>query len=267
MLVKRSAASTTHRRYDAMRAFTAARDADTPDELWLCEHPPVYTQGLAGRPSTCSTPGDIPVVQTDRGGQVTYHGPGPGGGLSADRPAARSAIYVKEYVYRLEEARDQDAGALRRDRPPGAPARRASTCGWTIRSAMPRSTGPAEPRRPVPRARQDRRAGHQGQPPLHLPRRGAERGDGPGPFGASTLAAMPGCERSIFLQSASHATWDEAAHVLGAKLARLPGPDGAPRSTTSSATRSTPSLRPARQAEGRGQDCRASRSRWCRPRC
>jgi len=60
----------------AMRAFTDQRTADTPDELWLLEHPPVYTQGLAGRPEHVLDPGDIPVIQTDRGGQVTYHGPG-----------------------------------------------------------------------------------------------------------------------------------------------------------------------------------------------
>ncbi len=60
----------------AMRAFTAARDADTLDELWLLEHPPVFTLGQAGRPEHLLDPGPIPVVRTDRGGQVTYHGPG-----------------------------------------------------------------------------------------------------------------------------------------------------------------------------------------------
>ena len=62
--------------YEAMRAFAAERDADTPDALWVCEHPGVYTQGLAGKADHLLNPGDIPVVQTDRGGQVTYHGPG-----------------------------------------------------------------------------------------------------------------------------------------------------------------------------------------------
>jgi len=59
-----------------MRAFTASRDVQTPDELWLLEHPPVFTQGQAGRPEHLLAPGDIPVIQSDRGGQVTYHGPG-----------------------------------------------------------------------------------------------------------------------------------------------------------------------------------------------
>ena len=60
----------------AMRAFTDRRGPDTPDEIWLLEHPPVYTQGLAGKPEHVLHPGEIPVIQTDRGGQVTYHGPG-----------------------------------------------------------------------------------------------------------------------------------------------------------------------------------------------
>jgi lipoyl(octanoyl) transferase len=60
----------------AMTAFTNSRTADTPDELWLVEHPPVFTQGQAGKPEHLLLPGDIPVVQADRGGQVTYHGPG-----------------------------------------------------------------------------------------------------------------------------------------------------------------------------------------------
>jgi len=59
-----------------MQTFTAERDTTTPDELWLVEHPPVYTQGQAGRAEHILDAGDIPVVQIDRGGQVTYHGPG-----------------------------------------------------------------------------------------------------------------------------------------------------------------------------------------------
>ncbi|WP_435103930.1 lipoyl(octanoyl) transferase LipB [Arhodomonas sp. AD133] len=59
-----------------MQTFTAARDAATEDELWLVEHPPVFTQGLNGKPEHVIAPGYIPVVPVDRGGQVTYHGPG-----------------------------------------------------------------------------------------------------------------------------------------------------------------------------------------------
>jgi lipoyl(octanoyl) transferase len=60
----------------AMQVFTDARDAQTPDEIWFLEHPPVFTLGLAGKREHLLAPGDIPVVQIDRGGQVTYHGPG-----------------------------------------------------------------------------------------------------------------------------------------------------------------------------------------------
>jgi lipoyl(octanoyl) transferase len=61
---------------DAMRHFTDTRDADSPDELWLLQHPPVFTQGQAGKAEHVLAPGSIPVVKVDRGGQVTYHGPG-----------------------------------------------------------------------------------------------------------------------------------------------------------------------------------------------
>lgn len=67
-------------RYDdvfrAMRTFTDARDSSTQDEIWLTEHQPVFTQGQAGKAEFLLTPGDIPVVRSDRGGQITYHGPG-----------------------------------------------------------------------------------------------------------------------------------------------------------------------------------------------
>lgn len=89
--------------FDAMRAFTETRDTSTPDELWLCQHPPVFTLGLAGRPEHLLAPGAIPVVQTNRGGQVTYHGPG----QLVAYPLVdmkRLGIYVKEYVFRLEAA-------------------------------------------------------------------------------------------------------------------------------------------------------------------
>ncbi|MEP1214692.1 MAG: lipoyl(octanoyl) transferase LipB [Marinobacter sp.] len=62
--------------WEAMKSFTAGRDASTPDEIWLLEHPRVYTQGQAGKAEHILAPGDIPVIQVDRGGQVTYHGPG-----------------------------------------------------------------------------------------------------------------------------------------------------------------------------------------------
>lgn len=62
--------------WHAMQTFTDARDENTADEIWLLQHPPVFTQGQAGKAEHILAPGDIPVVQVDRGGQVTYHGPG-----------------------------------------------------------------------------------------------------------------------------------------------------------------------------------------------
>ena len=61
---------------DAMRELTDTRDSQTPDQLWLLQHPRVFTQGQAGKAEHVLAPGDIPVMQVDRGGQVTYHGPG-----------------------------------------------------------------------------------------------------------------------------------------------------------------------------------------------
>lgn len=62
--------------WQAMQRFTDGRNRDTPDEVWLVQHPAVFTQGQSGKPEHLLLPGDIPVVQVDRGGQVTYHGPG-----------------------------------------------------------------------------------------------------------------------------------------------------------------------------------------------
>lgn len=89
--------------WEAMREFTTQRTPDAPDRLWLCEHGPVFTQGLAGKQDHLLCPGDIPVVQTDRGGQVTFHGPGQVVAYPL-LDLRRAGYYVKEYVYRLEEA-------------------------------------------------------------------------------------------------------------------------------------------------------------------
>lgn len=88
---------------DAMRAFSEQRGPEAEDELWLCEHPPTYTQGLAGKADHVLAPAGIPVVQTNRGGQVTYHGPG----QVVAYPLVnlqRLGIYVREFVFRLETA-------------------------------------------------------------------------------------------------------------------------------------------------------------------
>jgi lipoyl(octanoyl) transferase len=88
---------------DAMKTFTADRGPATPDEIWVVEHDPVFTQGLAGKAEHLLDAGAVPVVQTNRGGQVTFHGPG----QVVAYPLVdlrRLGIYVKEFVFRLEEA-------------------------------------------------------------------------------------------------------------------------------------------------------------------
>ena len=89
--------------FDAMKDFVAQRLPGEREQLWICEHPPVFTLGLAGKPEHVLMPGDIPVVPTDRGGQVTYHGPGQVVAYPLIDLKARS-YFVKEYVHRLEEA-------------------------------------------------------------------------------------------------------------------------------------------------------------------
>ena len=87
----------------AMQSLTDARDEATPDELWLVEHDPVFTLGQAGKPEHVLLPGDIPVLQVDRGGQVTYHGPG----QLVAYPLVdlrRLRIGVRDYVCRIEQA-------------------------------------------------------------------------------------------------------------------------------------------------------------------
>jgi lipoyl(octanoyl) transferase len=102
---------------EAMRAFTRARDESTPDELWLLEHPAVYTVGQGA--ALVSVPGEIPLVRTDRGGDITYHGPGQAV-IYALVDLARRSIKVKRFVWLLEQAVIDLVGG-RAERKPGAP--------------------------------------------------------------------------------------------------------------------------------------------------
>ena len=109
--------------FQAMQDFTAARTQETPDELWIVEHPSVYTLGQAGKPEHVLRDVGIPLVKIDRGGQVTYHGPGQVViYLLLDLP--RLKIKVRELVTAIEQAvidllADYDVAALRRDGAPG----------------------------------------------------------------------------------------------------------------------------------------------------
>ncbi len=109
--------------FDAMRAFTAARTAETPDELWIVEHPPVYTLGQAGKPEHILRDVGIPVVPIDRGGQVTYHGPGQVV-IYLLLDLTRRRLKVRELVTAIEQAvidllADFGVAAARRDGAPG----------------------------------------------------------------------------------------------------------------------------------------------------
>ncbi len=111
--------------FAAMRAFTDARTADTRDELWIVEHPPVFTLGLGADHAHVLNAHSIPVIQTDRGGEVTYHGPGQAViYLLMDlrrRPGAR--LFAREFVHKIEQSviSTLQAYNLHGERKPGAP--------------------------------------------------------------------------------------------------------------------------------------------------
>jgi lipoyl(octanoyl) transferase len=121
----------------AMQAFTDARTDDTPDELWLVEHDPVFTLGQAGKPEHVLMAGDIPVIHVDRGGQVTYHGPGQLV-LYPLLDLKRLKVGVREYVDRIEQAvidtlGDWNITAARRDGAPGVYVNGAKVMALGIR--------------------------------------------------------------------------------------------------------------------------------------
>lgn len=112
--------------YAAMRAFTDNRTADTPDELWIVEHPPVFTLGLGADPAHIHDPHTIPVVQTDRGGEATYHGPGQVVIyllIDMRRNKSGARLFAREFVNRIEQAVIDTLAAynLVGERKPGAP--------------------------------------------------------------------------------------------------------------------------------------------------
>jgi len=109
--------------WDEMRAFTEQRTSDTPDEIWLVEHAGVYTLGQAGKPEHLLFPGTIPVVKSDRGGQVTYHGPGQVVAYVL-MDLRRAGLHIKGLVEQLEEATIRTLstfGISQAVRQPGAP--------------------------------------------------------------------------------------------------------------------------------------------------
>jgi lipoyl(octanoyl) transferase len=200
--------------YEAMRAFTAARGAATPDQLWLCEHPPVFTQGLAGRPEHVRDAAAIPVIATDRGGQVTYHGPGQVVAYPLIE-LRRAGYFVKEYVYRIEEAviRTLEHFGVTGHRVGGAP-------GIYVRLDDPFSHAMLP-------SREDRRFEGLGKIAalgIKVSRRGAYHGVALNvamdlePFTRIDPCGYAGLKTVDLSTIGVSTTWNEAARVLGGKL-------------------------------------------------
>jgi len=202
--------------YEAMQAFTATRRPETADELWLCEHPPTYTQGLAGHSDHVLNAGEIPVVSTNRGGQVTYHGPG----QVVAYPLIdlqRAGYYVKEYVYRIEEAviRTLAHFGVTGHRVAGAP-------GIYVRLDDPFShaalTGPAHPGDPF------RGLGKISALGIKVSRHCSYHGVALNvamdlePFSRINPCGYAGLKTVDLRTIGVSASWDEAAQLLGAKL-------------------------------------------------
>ncbi|CAN7756163.1 MULTISPECIES: lipoyl(octanoyl) transferase LipB [unclassified Variovorax] len=208
--------------YAAMQQATRERTPDTADTLWICEHPPVYTQGLAGKADHVLNPGDIPVVQTDRGGQVTYHGPG----QVVAYPLVdlrRAGYYVKEYVFRIEESviRTLAHFGVTGHRVGGAP-------GIYVRLDDPFShaalTGPTQPADPF------RGLGKIAALGIKVSRHCTYHGVALNvamdlePFSHINPCGYAGLETVDLSTIGVQTTWDEAAQVLANKLAAYLAP-------------------------------------------
>ncbi|WP_240531484.1 lipoyl(octanoyl) transferase LipB [Variovorax boronicumulans] len=199
-----------------MQRFTQERTPETPDALWICVHDPVFTQGLAGKTDHILAPGPIPVVQTDRGGQVTFHGPG----QVVAYPLIdlrRAGYYVKEYVYRIEESvlRTLAHFGVTGHRVPGAP-------GIYVRLDDPFShaalTGP------MPGADPFRGLGKIAALGIKVSRHATYHGVSLNvamdlePFSRINPCGYAGLKTVDLSTIGVQTTWEEAAGVLGQKL-------------------------------------------------
>ena len=201
---------------DAMRVFTEARDDRTPDELWLAEHDPVFTQGIAGRPEHVRDAGGIPVRQSNRGGQITYHGPG----QVVAYPLVdlrRCGIYVKEYVHRLEAAvlKVLEAYRVTGHRVAGAPGIYVKLEDPSGHAAL---TGPADPREPF------KGLGKIAALGIKVSRHCAYHGAALNvamdlqPFSRIDPCGYAGLQTIDLARLGVQATWDEAADLLARSL-------------------------------------------------
>jgi len=201
---------------DAMRDFTAARGDDSEDEVWLCEHPPVFTQGIAGRDEHVVDAGEIAVVRSDRGGQVTYHGPGQVVAYALV-DLKRLGIYVKEYVFRLEQAliRTLETFAVTGHRVRGEP-------GVYVRLDAPFGHGVLAP--PAPGADPFAGLGKIAAIGVKVSRHRTYHGVALNvamdlaPFARIHPCGHPGLTTVDLSTIGVRASWDEVAATLGAKL-------------------------------------------------
>jgi lipoyl(octanoyl) transferase len=208
--------------YQAMQDFTAGRTPDTEDELWLCQHPPVFTQGLAGLAGHVLIAGDIPVIPTNRGGQVTYHGPGQVMAYPLMN-LQRAGYFVKEYVYRLEEAVIKTLSHF------GITGHRvANAPGIYVRLADPFAhtalTGPATPSDPF------KGLGKISALGIKVSRHCTYHGLALNvkmdlePFGRINPCGYAGLQSVDLFTMGVDTSWEESADVLGLKLQSLLSP-------------------------------------------
>ena len=208
--------------YQAMQDFTAGRKPDTEDEIWLCQHPPVFTQGLAGLAGHVLNAGDIPVIPTNRGGQVTYHGPGQVMAYPMVN-LQRAGYFVKEYVYRLEEAVIKTLSHF------GITGHRvANAPGIYVRLADPFAhtalTGPAAPSDPF------KGLGKISALGIKVSRQCTYHGLALNvkmdlePFGRINPCGHVGLQSVDLFTMGVDASWEEVADVLGHKLHQLLAP-------------------------------------------
>ena len=213
--------------FRAMKDFAHQSASDLREELWICEHPPVFTLGLAGRPEHVLAPGDIPVVATDRGGQVTYHGPG----QVVAYPLIdlqRHGIFVKEYVYRLEEAaiRTLRAFGVTGHRVAGAPGIYVRVDDPFSHALLPQRPQRREPGAPAPQP-DFTGLGKIAALGIKVSRHRSYHGLALNvamdlqPFERINPCGYPGLRTVDLASLGVVASWDEVAHELAGQLQRL----------------------------------------------
>ena len=207
-----------------MQDFTAQRGSQTPDELWLCQHPPVFTQGLASSPLHLLAQSPIPVIPTNRGGQITYHGPGQVVAYALI-DLKRAGYFVKEYVYKLEEAIVRTllhfgVTGLRVGGAPGVFVRHDDPSSHDLLPARPKKQGAAELRAPPDFTGLAKIAALGVKVSRHCTYHGLALNIHMdlSPFRHINPCGYPGLQTTDLFTIGVEVGWQEAADVLGEKL-------------------------------------------------